>query len=143
MPPLPKPRDQRRRRNFVPGEKTLPAERTRRPKVPTYPGNLVLNEQAAAYWRAIWTSPMASQYLKADVLPLARLVELVHEWFRPDSEVGWKDIAGEIRQLEDRYGLNEAARRRLHWYVEEGGEKAKPAAKAAPTKGDPRLRVVG
>jgi hypothetical protein len=77
-------------------------------------------EHARAYWAALWSSPMAAVYAKADTFALTRLCSLVDERDRfQRGDLERFDGDAEIRQLEDRFGLSPLARRRLQWEIEE------------------------
>jgi hypothetical protein len=76
------------------------------------------------WWNAIWKSPMAAEFLDADMRGgLFDLAELRQKrWSTRDI----KELTGllsEIRQQEVRFGLSPIDRRRLQWEVERG-EKA-------------------
>ena len=58
---------------------------------------------------------MAHQWLDADVDALRRLAWMVDVLTRGE---GTAALAGEARQLEDRFGLSPVARRRLEWSIE-------------------------
>jgi hypothetical protein len=144
--PARKSPEQRRRRNAESPAKVLPAEgkRGRPPKTHT---SVVWGEHARAYWTAIWTSPMATTFTKTDEFALTRLCSLVdrrdrvesgdYEVFAAgavDGEVTVvRDFDGdaEIRQLEDRFGLSPAARRRLQWEIDAA---AGPVGDARPVQ---------
>lgn len=131
--PARKSPEQRRRRNAEGPTKVLPAEgkRGRPPKTHT---DVVWGEHARAYWVAIWTSPMATTFTRTDEFALTRLCSLVdrrdrfesgdHEVFAASAVDGEVTVVrgfdgdAEIRQLEDRYGLSPAARRKLQWEIE-------------------------
>jgi hypothetical protein len=82
---------------------------------------------------------MAVTFTEADIQPLTRLVVLVDDRARAESSDGLIEIVdryhdgtelqvvvgefkgdGEIRQLEDRYGISPLARRRLQWEIKQG-----------------------
>jgi hypothetical protein len=111
--PAPKPLSHRRRTNAVAGARQLDGAgrigAAPKPKTKTK-----LCATAVAYWRTIWASPMALVYTDADVFPLTRLVLLVHE---RDQGRGSASADGELRQLEDRFGLSPMSRRRLNWEI--------------------------
>lgn len=90
------------------------------------------------YWTAIWSSPMAVVYTDVDVFPLTRLILLVHE--REMGESGWTGD-GEIRQLEDRFGISPLARRRLAWEIGNAGSNAPDAP--PPRRGIPAAERLG
>lgn len=135
MPATPKPPGARRRRNTGQSEwQQLPAE-GRRGKAPEPRTDRVLGEIAKQYWETLWSSPMAVTFTDADIQPLTRLAVLVDDRARAESADGLLEIVedyhgnevevivgrfaadGEIRQLEDRYGISPLARRRLQWEV--------------------------
>jgi hypothetical protein len=116
----------------------LPAE-GRKGEIPEPRTDRVLGEVAGRYWRTIWSSPMAVTFTEADIQPLTRLVVLVDDRARAESSDGLIEIVdryhdgtelqvvvgefkgdGEIRQLEDRYGISPLARRRLQWEIKQG-----------------------
>ena len=84
--------------------------------VPPLPGAGRLLKSTREWWETVWTSPMASVYLPADVPALARLARLVDAEARGDvNGVG----LSEIRRLEDAFGLSPMARRRLQWEIDQ------------------------
>ena len=121
-----------------------------RPKVPKLPNpdGREWHKLTRDWWRDVWRSPMASEYLDADIPGLARLALMIDEFNNnPDSK-----ILAEIRLQETRFGLSPLDRSRLQWQVakgEEAGRKRKQTSKSEQTNGkpskDPRdnLRIVG
>lgn len=97
-----------------------------------------------AWWRDIWHSPMAQEYVKADDHALYRLAVLVDQfWADPD-----RDLAGEIRLQQQAFGLTPLDRRRLEWTIEQAEtaktRKAQGAVREAQAgEADPRevLRI--
>lgn len=71
------------------------------------------------WWRTIWASPMAAVWLDADVPTLVRLAGLVDTINREGVTDDTRPLLGEIRALEDRFGLSPIARRRLQWEVDQ------------------------
>lgn len=91
-----------------------------------------------AWWKRVWESPMASEYLPTDVDGLNRLAMLVDSYnHKPDAK-----ILAEIRLQESRFGLSPLDRSRLQWEVAKGEEaerKRKPPQNQHPTSNkDPR-----
>lgn len=74
---------------------------------------LDLGEPARALWARMWRLPQATRWSEGDLAPLCRLVVLQAD---PDR---WGSALGEIRQLEDRFGLNPEARQRLGWVLDD------------------------
>lgn len=109
------------------------------PKLPEREGH-EWNALTLKFWRDVWRSPMAPEFLQADVHGLFVLAELVDQfWANPDVK-----LAAEIRQQRQCFGLTPIDRRRLQWEVkrvEEGRRlpaKPKDEAKAARDEFDPR-----
>lgn len=65
-----------------------------------------------AWWAAIWSTPEATMWDERDG-ELVRLAVL-HELF---AEAPSAAISGEMRQIEDRHGMNEKGRRDLRWRI--------------------------
>lgn len=118
--PLPKDPAIRQRMNKTVTRATLAAETGKRVRVPKLP-DLSTEEQphawhplTVAWWRDVWRSPMATEYLQADTHGLYRLAALVDKfWVEPN-----KDLAAEIRLEQQCFGLTPIDRRRLQWEVE-------------------------
>jgi hypothetical protein len=94
-----------------------------------------------AWWATIWASPMAEEWVDADVPGLVALAFLVDEFWR----TGNREIAAEIRMQQREYGLSPLSRRSLQWEIirVQRAERGQPAATAVPTRRtDPRLRLV-
>jgi hypothetical protein len=125
--PFPKPAGQRRRRNAVNPPVSLPVvgRKGRPPKPHT---DIEWGTVARAYWAALWSSPMATVYVKADEFALTRLCGLVDERDRfQRGQLERFDGDAEIRQLGDRFGVSPLSRRRLQWEI----EPADPARRGA------------
>lgn len=121
---VPKKPSERRHRIKTLAPVKLPAASKR--KVPPLPNSRTFTQATRDYWKLLWTSPMAVVYLDADVPGIYRLTVL-HEKF-VQGNANNRDLA-EIRQLEDCYGLNPLARRRLQWEIDNaGGEESTPKA---------------
>lgn len=95
------------------------------------------------FWEDTWSSPMASEYLLADIHGLFRLAVLIDDfWKKPTGA-----LSAEIRLMQQPYGLTPLDRRRLEWSVEQsedakdrGAERRKRAQREqVPSNGpDPR-----
>lgn len=68
---------------------------------------------ARRWWREVWSSPMAEEFLRGDEPALFRLVALVDTYWRTMD----LEVAREIRLLEREFGLTPLSRRRLEWNV--------------------------
>ena len=143
--PLPKDPALRQRRNKSSTRATLHvdgATRKRAPSLPARAEGLSWHVLTRSWWHDVWHSPMAVEYLRADVHGLYRLATLVDIfWVRPSATV-----AAVIAHQEQRYGLSPLDRRRLEWIVEKAEqEKRRPHSQAPIDAGDdPRalLRIV-
>jgi hypothetical protein len=135
--PIPKPISQRRRRNTVAGVAKLDAS-GRKGVAPRPKTSISLCPVALDYWKTLWASPMATIYTDADVFPLTRLAILIHE--RETGAAVW-NADGEIRQLEDRFGVSPLARRRLNWEIEQAAAVERPAIPVGASVAD-RLQSV-
>src|SRR5687768_6317243 len=103
------------------------------------------------WWAAVWTSPMASEYIESDRAGLHLLAELHQRFWTAEGARTKASLSAEIRQQEARFGLSPVARRTLQWSIEKGEtaeEKttARRRARAlqAAARKDPRdvLKVV-
>lgn len=125
--PAPKPADQRRRRNATLPMTQLPAK-GRRGSAPKWPLPEP-SDRERELWRQIWRTPQAAAWERLGwVAPVARYVKLLARVERP--EVGSTALS-EVRQMEDRLGLNPLAMLRLRWEVsvdEVAERRARPAA---------------
>lgn len=146
--PAPKPAHLRQRRNRKATAATLAApERPRVPRLPALDDH-EWHRLTRAWWRHVWESPMASEFLPTDADGLGRLAILVDQFYWTSDA----RLLAEIRLQEARFGLSPVDRSRLQWEVAKGEEAAgrrRPAAAseaAAPDGGrvDPRqvLRAV-
>lgn len=172
MGPPPKPAGLRQRRNKGTAGAMLPAEGSKKPAPPLpdrecpgcdgtgvraktekdpcihcdATGILPWHPLVVERWAAVWASPMATEFLDADVHGLFVLADLWDMYWKGD-----RDRAAEIRLQEQRFGLSSLDRRRLQWEVEraEQAQRRRPALptgkKAVPvSRKDPRqiLRMV-
>lgn len=81
------------------------------------------------WWDTIWASPMANEWVDADVPGLFALAILIDEfWISGDSK-----IHAEVRQASREFGLSPFSRRQLQWEIKRL-EAGKPAAPPAPSK---------
>ena len=145
--PAPKPAHLRQRRNRKAGAASLEAPVN--PVVPRLPriAGVTWHPRTRAWWRNVWHSPMASEYLDTDRDGLERLAILINRFYETHDP----KLMAEIRLQEARFGLSPVDRSRLQWEVQKGEEAARrrrpqaaetPAADGSVT--DPRqlLRAV-
>lgn len=134
--PAPKPDDQRRRRNTVPGSVELPA-RGRRGRAPSWPLDISPTDRQRRLWGKLWRTPQAVAWQRFEwSRVVARYVAVVLE---AEDELDAKLLA-EARQLEDRLGLTPMAMLRLRWTVA-ADEVAGRREEAAPADDGRRRRL--
>lgn len=132
--PAPKAPELRQRMNKATTRAVLPM-RPAVQKAPPLPGHRAWHARTVDWWQDAWKSPMAAEWLKADVHGLYVLAELIDQfWTKPTTF-----LAAEIRQQRQCFGLTPLDRRRLEWQVERVEAATRKAAPApvAPTD-DPR-----
>ena len=126
--PVPKAPGVRQRRNRVTTQAVLPtvseaAEREVPELFKRESGEW--HPKVLEWWASVWTSPMAAEYLKSDVLGGLYVLAHVYQDF-------WKAESADARQKAflamlkgwERFGLSPIDRRRLQWEVEKGDQAA-------------------
>lgn len=145
--PMPKDPALRQRRNKVSTRATLAVEdspRRRAPALPKRADGKEWDHRTRAYWRAIWHSPMAAEYLEADVHGLFMLAEMVEAFYQAPSAA----LLDSISRQRQCFGLTPLDRRRLQWEVERVEavtQKKKGSAPPSPAEVEDRraaLRVL-
>lgn len=138
--PLPKPPGIRQRRNRVVTSASLPSARANaKRKVPPLPkreaSTEVWHERVIEWWKSVWTSPMAGEYLGPDMKGGLYLLAELHQrrWTEKDTKV-LVALASEIRQQEVRFGLSPIDRRRLQWEIDKGEEAEEKVQKRRKLK---------
>ena len=120
----PKPPELRQRRNRAPSAALLPTEaESSANEVPALPvrGAGAWHPQVIEWWESVWRSPMAAEYLDADMRGgLYLLAELHQQRWLAETTQQVVQCAAEIRLQEVRFGLSPIDRRRLQWEVEKG-----------------------
>ena len=115
--PMPKDPALRQRRNKATTRSALVAEIVQRKRAPRLPraAGIKWHAMTRAWWRDVWHSPMAAEYLRADMHGLYRLAMLVNRFWEFPGE----QIASEIRLQQQAFGLTPLDRRRLEWSIEQ------------------------
>ena len=143
MPPLPKSIQERQRRNAPKSHAVLdPGRRVKQPKLPALAEGREYHPMTVAWWRDVWRSPMAPEYLAADVHGLYRLAVLVDAFWEGPSV----QLEAQILKTGQCFGLSPLDRRRLEWEVAKVEDaKRKRAPRVVEEQGDPRalLRALG
>lgn len=88
------------------------------------------------WWDSVWRSPMASEYLDADMRGGLYLLADLHQarWDARQDPRELVNVAKEIRLQEVRFGLSPVDRSRLQWEVEKGEEAVERRTKRKETK---------
>lgn len=111
----------------------LPSEGSGKKRIPKLPGSRPWQPLTKEWWREVWQSPMAAQFLSSDKQGLYRLAALIDEfWNKPTRE-----LAAEIRMEQAAYGLTPIDRLRLQWETKPP-EGEKPQTPARRSRKDPR-----
>src|SRR5690606_10891950 len=138
--PAPKPAHLRQRRNRKSTAATLEmppeGERRRAPTLPN-PDGRKWHRLTRAWWRRVWASPMASEYLETDVDGLGRLAVLVDDFHKAESAKERKELLQEIRLQEARFGLSPVDRSRLQWEIAKGDEATRRRQPPRPSEATP------
>lgn len=89
-------------------------------------------EETIAWWKDIWASPMAVEFIKSDIHQLYILADLIDQYWRDvaKGKGASSTLATEIRLQRQCFGLTPIDRRRLQWDIEK--------AEAASAKGQKR-----
>src|SRR5687768_1251286 len=126
--PPPKPPGMAQRRNKTAGAAELPsAEESLENEVPELPARVGgWLPEVVAWWESVWRSPMASEYLDADMKGGLYLLADLHQarWTARDDARALSALAAEIRLQEVRFGLSPIDRSRLRWEVAKGDKAA-------------------
>ena len=116
--PMPKSAATRQRRNQSSSRAELQPEtepRKQAPRLPRRGEGKEWHRLTRQWWRDIWHSPMADEYLRADEHALYRLAVLIDQfWTKPSTA-----LASEIRLQQQAFGLTPLDRRRLEWSIEQ------------------------
>ncbi|WP_067967502.1 phage terminase small subunit [Nocardiopsis trehalosi] len=127
--PLPKDAASRRRRNAGPSMVELPRD-GRQGDAPDWPLPGTPDEAVAVVWDALWAKPQAAAWESGGFEHVvARLALLTVAALSDEASAA---VLGEVRQLEDRLGLNPAALQRLRWKLAEAEEEAAEVVPIAP-----------
>ena len=111
--PVPKNPALRQRRNKSATRAELTTDEEPRKRAPQLPRGREWHRLTRAWWREVWRSPMAEEFLASDVHGLYILAELVDQfWMMPAT-----GLATEIRLQRQCFGLTPIDRRRLQWEV--------------------------
>jgi len=139
---LPKPPNQRRRRNrsstatvlYESGSVTIP-------DLPVENAH----QHTLDYWADLWNSPVASEMSRVDAGGLLILITLVEAFWRADTVTQRIDLSREIRLVAATFGLTPVSRRGLQWsianIVDAEARRAERAARPEAQRPDPRVKL--
>ena len=117
--PAPKPASTRARRNKTSTAATLKADAAIvAPELPEFDWH----SMALRWWADVWSSPMAPEFDESDRHGLFQLAMLVNDFWTAETPRERKELAAEIRQQGQRFGLSPIDRRRLQWEIERTDE---------------------
>lgn len=117
--PNPKPAGLRQRRNKTSTAARLPLD----PGVTAPPlPSKDWHPRTIEWWTRAWASPMAREWLSADIPGLELIAELWNDYFCSDNPAMRVKLSAELRLQEARFGLAPMDRRRLQWEIERGDE---------------------
>ena len=132
--PTPKKASLRQMRNKPSTAATLTVEGARK-RAPLLPKTREWNKLTRSWWRDVWRSPMAEEFLESDVHGLYILAELVDSFWNDTSDL---KLASEIRLQRQCFGLTPIDRRRLQWEVERLERKERKPPARLESGADPR-----
>lgn len=119
--PQPKPSHMRQRRNKATTRAKLPATPKRKGRAPKLPargrGRGKWHPRVTAWWRDVWNSPMAAEYLTVHRHGLEAIAELRQAFHTATDPMRLQGLHAEIRQSQRDYGLTPLDLRRLQWEV--------------------------
>lgn len=145
--PLPKDPKLRKRTNRPAENKRLAtadaAKKNKVPAMPKRPGGKPWSAAVREWWKTVWQSPMALQWLDADISgclhDLLILRQFAHE---AKTATALLPLLAAIRLQEARLGLSPTDRQRLRWEVPTGDE-AEARPQNPPQAGRPWSPPVG
>ena len=109
----PKPTHQRRNRNPLRAGEWILLPEGRKGPAPSCAG-YGLNRASQTWWRSIWRSPMATQWVDGDVPALLELAVLRERLL--DGKIS---VAPEVRLRSNEFGLSPAGRQSRRWMITE------------------------
>lgn len=86
-----------------------------------YPSEEVWSKPVVAWWESIWTSPMSSEFVDADIHGLYMACVYLHESLNPYYKVTDRLKMGQAwEKAIQAYGLTPTARESLRWAISQG-----------------------
>ena len=127
---VPKPASIRQRRNRVAGAMSIEAPVAQKLALSSIETGDTWHPLTLQTWDVWWASPIAEEWVDADVPGLIELARLVNDFWRAADARTRKDLRAEIRMSSREYGLSSFSRRQLQWEVKRLETQAPPAPPA-------------
>lgn len=125
------------------------------PVIPDLPARAAAewHPETVAWWRAVWSSPMANEWDDSDLHNVLVVALLYDDIWMAETAKQRKDALAEYRLQRADLGLSPYARRRLEWTIETAeeakakgqkrrGNGSKPNPQPAEPGPDPRLHLL-
>lgn len=125
--PAPKDPSARRRRNAAVGKTMLPSG-GRVGSVPDWP----LSRDEPRVWAELWSTPQAAAWENRGYTRVVARYAVLIAAIEDDEGVPPAALLGEVRQMEDRLGLNPKAMRSLLWEVASSDDVSDKREASAP-----------
>jgi hypothetical protein len=103
------------------------------PPLPDAPDGEGWHPQVLEFWRTVWSSPMAAEYVEADLRGLYIIAMLEQTLWTAETLTQRMSAMAEIRLARKDYGLTPYDRRRLEWSIE-SAEDAKDRGQSRRTR---------
>jgi hypothetical protein len=97
-------------------------------------------DMTATWWSTIWDSPMAGEWVDADVPGLVALAKLWDGFWTADVSLAPK-IHAEIRMASREFGLSPYSRRQLQWEIKRVEAAERAVAQPVQTISSRRARM--
>ena len=135
MPQMMKSPAKRQRRNRVVGIREIEHEPTpgKRPKLPSLPYAEPWHPHVLTWWRDVWRSKLAEEYIRLDLYGLYVCAELYQRFWLADTPKEKRELANEIARQVARYGQSPLDRRRLQIEIKRA-ETEKPIQRPSQPK---------
>ena len=141
-PPMKSPAT-RQRRNRTTTLATLEAAPATRVDLPEQPPEQPWHQMTLSWWETIWSSPMAGEWVDADVPGLVALAKMWDSFWTAEVGLAPK-IHAEIRMASREFGLTPLSRRGLQWEIKrvEAAERATAAPIQTISSRRARMKVL-
>lgn len=139
---IPKPAATRQRRNKTTSAAQIDAAPATRRELADLMPEAAFHRMTVWSWDVWWSSPLAREWVDADVPDLVKLARLV-DTFWTAKPIEQPKIHAEIRMAMREFGLTPMSRRSLQWEIRKLEQPAAPEQAPTPSRArDPRLRAI-